>query len=53
MKKKSTQVTAEVTITKYESEEETFFSLTDMARYKNADNPSEVIRTWLANSGNV
>ena len=30
-----------------------FLSLTDIARYKNADYPSEVIQNWMRNRGTV
>ncbi len=53
MKKKSTQVTANVVINKYEFEEEIFYSLTDMAKYRNEENPSDIIRSWISNQGNV
>jgi len=53
MKKLTSQETANITITKYEINAETYYSLTDMARHRDAENPSNIIRSWIANQSNV
>jgi len=53
MKKLSSQEVANITISKYEFEEEIYYSLTDMARFRDAESPATIIRSWIANQGNV
>ena len=53
MKKLTSQKIADITITKYEVEEEIYYSLTDMARFKDTEEPANIIRSWIANQGNV
>lgn len=53
MKKVSTQDIANITISKYEIEDEIYYSLTDMAKFKDADNPTTIIRSWMSNQGSI
>ena len=53
MKKLSSQEVANITISKYEFEEEIYYSLTDMARFRDVESPATIIRSWIANQRNV
>ena len=53
MKKITSQKIANITITKYEIEGDIYYSLTDMARFRDAEEPTNIIRSWIANQGNV
>ena len=53
MKKTTTQEVANVKITKYEEKEAVFYSLTDMARFRDDENPSNIVRAWIANQSNI
>lgn len=53
MKKINAREIANVKITKYEIDNNEYYSLTDMARYKDAENPSNVIRGWIAGQNNI
>jgi len=53
MKKITSHKIANVTISKYEIEDEIYYSLTDMAKFKDEENPATIIRAWIANQSNI
>lgn len=53
MKKITSQKIANITITKYEIEDELYYSLTDMAKFRDNGEPANIIRAWIANQGNI
>ena len=53
MKKTTTQEIANIKITKYDEKDDVFYSLTDMARFRDEENPSTIIRAWIANQSNI
>jgi len=53
MKKVTSHKIAGITISKYEIEGAIYYSLTDMAKFKDAEEPSTIIRAWIANQSNI
>ena len=53
MKKLTSGKIGDLTISKYQIEEQVYYSLTDMAKFKAAKEPATIIRAWIANQGNV
>lgn len=50
---KNQLIVKDISINVFSQNKEDFISLTDIAKYKNIENPADVIKNWLRNKDTI